>query len=142
MSIGPITQRCSNCLDFRLCYTTLPCATFYTALRCATLHYIRLCCATLHYTMLPYSVLCVPSSSPSRGGDVTVYVFDINQMSLITPFFILFSRLFLSLWPFQLYFIPQILLTTLRFLTLFFRSAFCLIGPFSYKSLCESLLQP
>ena len=31
---------------------------------------------------------------------------------------------------------------SLRFLTLFFRSYFCLIGPFNYVSLNESLLQP
>ena len=41
--------------------------------------------------------------------------------------FILFLCLFLSLWPFQLYFIPSLLPTTLRFLTLFFRSYFCLL---------------
>ena len=29
----------------------------------------------------------VPTGSPSRGGDVTVYVFDINQPSLPTPFY-------------------------------------------------------
>ena len=29
----------------------------------------------------------VPSGSPSRGGDVTVYVCDINQPSLATPFY-------------------------------------------------------
>ena len=28
----------------------------------------------------------VPSGSPSRGGEVTVYVKDINQPSLPTPF--------------------------------------------------------
>ena len=28
----------------------------------------------------------VPAGSPSRGGDVAVYVFDINQPSLPTPF--------------------------------------------------------
>ena len=28
----------------------------------------------------------VPVGSPSRGGDVTVYVFDVNQPSLPTPF--------------------------------------------------------
>ena len=28
----------------------------------------------------------IPSGSPSRGGDVAVYVFDINQPSLPTPF--------------------------------------------------------
>ena len=54
----------------------------------------------------------VPTDSPSRGGDVAVYVFDINQLSLPTPFYsvlvsiILFLCLFLSLCPFQLYFIP------------------------------------
>ena len=29
--------------------------------------------------------LCVPAGSPPRGGDVAVYVFDINQPSLSTP---------------------------------------------------------
>ena len=54
--------------------------------------------------------------------------------------FNLFLCLFLSLWPFHLYFIPQILPTSLRFLTLFSQSYLCLIGPFNYISLYESLL--
>ena len=29
---------------------------------------------------------CVPAGSPSRGGDVVVYAFDINQPNLPTPF--------------------------------------------------------
>ena len=29
----------------------------------------------------------VPAGSPSRGGNVAVYVFDINQRSLPTPFY-------------------------------------------------------
>ena len=29
----------------------------------------------------------VPAGSPSRGGDVTVYVFDVNQPRLPTPFY-------------------------------------------------------
>ena len=29
----------------------------------------------------------VPMGSPPRGGDVAVYVFDINQLSLPTPFY-------------------------------------------------------
>ena len=29
----------------------------------------------------------MPEGSPSRGGDVAVYVFDINQPSLPTPFY-------------------------------------------------------
>ena len=56
--------------------------------------------------------------------------------------FSLFLCLFLSLWRFQLYLIPWILPTTLRFLTLFFRSYLCLIGLFNFISLYESLLQP
>ena len=34
----------------------------------------------------------VRAGSPSRGGDVVVYVFDINHLSLLTPFdFVLLS---------------------------------------------------
>ena len=65
-----------------------------------------------------------------------------HSFFFLSFFFFLFLCLFLSLWPFQLYFIPWILPTTLRFLTLFFRSCFCLIGPFNSISLYESLLQP
>ena len=72
----------------------------------------------------------VPSGSPSRGGDVVVYVLDTNKLSLPTPF-ILFLCLFLSLWSFQLYFIPKILPATLHYLTLFFLSYFCFTGPFN-----------
>ena len=47
----------------------------------------------------------VPTGSPSRGGDVPVYVFDINQPSLPTPFHsVLVSvSVFIAI---QLYFIP------------------------------------
>ena len=44
----------------------------------------------LRYTTLPLSLsLCdhVPTGSPSRGGNVAVYIFDINQPSLPTPFY-------------------------------------------------------
>ena len=41
----------------------------------------------------------VPAGSPSRGGDVKVYVLDINQQSLPTPC-TLFLCLFLSYGPF------------------------------------------
>ena len=36
---------------------------------------------------LACAVLIVPTGSPSRGGDVAVFVFDINQLSLPTPFY-------------------------------------------------------
>ena len=41
------------------------------------------------------SLIMVPAGSPSRGGDVKVYVLDINQPSFPT-FVILFLCLFLS----------------------------------------------
>ena len=31
--------------------------------------------------------MLLPRGSPSRGGGVAVYVFDINQLSLPTPFY-------------------------------------------------------
>ena len=73
--------------------------------------------------------------------DVTVYVKDINQPSLPTPFYSIPVSVSV-LWPFQLYLIPKNPPTTLRFLTLFFRSYLCLIGPFNCMSLYESLIQP
>ena len=51
------------------------------------------------------SLTVVPAGSLSRGGDVTVYVLHINQPSLPTLYSVLVS-VSLSLWPFQLYFIP------------------------------------
>ena len=54
--------------------------------------------------------------------------------------FVLLFCLFLSFWPFQMYFIPYILPTTLRFLTLFCRSYLYLIVPFNCISLYEKLL--
>ena len=33
------------------------------------------------------SLVTAPAASPSRGGDVAEYVFDINQPSLPTPFY-------------------------------------------------------
>ena len=35
----------------------------------------------------PLSHLSRPTGSPSRGGDVAVYVFGLNQPSLPTPFY-------------------------------------------------------
>ena len=50
---------------------------------------------------------CVNERLNVRDSAVVAYAFDINQLSLPTLFFfILFLYLFLTLWPFQLYFIP------------------------------------
>ena len=63
-----------------------------------------LCCC-VSYFLFKCGVYGAKKTLFSRGGEVTVYVLDINQLSLPTRF-ILFLRLFHSLWPFQLYFIP------------------------------------
>ena len=73
----------------------------------------------------------VPAGSPSRGGDVAGYAFDMNQPSLPIPLysapvsipvFMALSTVFHSLNS------PD----NLRFLTLLFRSYFCFIGHFNY----------
>ena len=52
-------------------------------------------------------VFTVPARSPSRGGDVTVFVNDTNRLSLPTPFYSVLVSVSV-LWPFQLYFVPYI----------------------------------
>ena len=42
---------------------------------------------TVYLTSTPSPPHLVSAGSPSRGGDVAVYVFDINQPSLPTPFY-------------------------------------------------------
>ena len=76
------------------------------------------------------------AGSPSRVGDVEVYKPTQLAHFFFFIFIILFLCLSLSLWPFQLYFIAQILPTTVCFQTLFIWSLFCLISPVnSYISL-------
>ena len=61
-------------------------------------------CDYLHFNSLvsaTFFTLPVPTSSPSRGGDVAVYVFDINQLSLPTPFFFCFCFHFCLFGPFN-----------------------------------------
>ena len=38
---------------------------------------------TIFFSTLPP----FPTGSPSCGGDVAVYVFDVNQLSVLTPFY-------------------------------------------------------
>ena len=83
----------------------------------------------------------VPTGSPSRGGDVAVNDFDINQSSLPTPFYSVLVSVSVSV-ALSSVFYSIILPTTLHFLTLSFRSYVCLIGPFNYIFLYESISQP
>ena len=50
-----------------------------------------------------FSLTVTPTGSPSRGGDVAVFVFDINQPSLPTPFYSVFVPIsvFMSLSVFH-----------------------------------------
>ena len=81
-----------------------------------------------------YDCECMTSIKSSQRAHLLVVemlrFMSLTKSSLACPLlFILFLCLLLSLWPFQLYFSPYILRTTVRFLTLFFRSYFCLTGP-------------
>ena len=87
------------------------------------------------------ATLNVPAGSPSRGGDVTVYVSDINQQSLpipvysvlvSVPVFITLSTVFHSINSSDNSPLSHSVL----------RSYLCLIGPFNFISLHESLCQP
>ena len=90
-----------------------------------------------HFIASMLHVSIVPKGSPSRGGDVAVYVFDINQLSLPTPFYSVLASI-CHYGPFNCISFHQNS-TTLRFLTLFSRSYFCFIGPFnSISPVCKS----
>ena len=80
--------------------------------------------------------------STSRGGDVAVYVFVINQPSLLTPFYsVLVSvSVFMALST-VFHSINSPDNSPLSHSVLPVRSL-CLIGPFNYISLYESLPQP
>ena len=84
---------------------------------------------------------CVPTGSSSRGGGVAVYVFDINQPSLPTPFYstLVSVSVFTALSTvFRSTNSPENSPLSHSVLSVFF----CLIGPFNYVSLYESLPQP
>ena len=53
--------------------------------------------ASVTFDIILYYVLCTDNrpcaGSPPRGGDVEVHVFDINQPSSPTPFFMMFMAL-------------------------------------------------
>ena len=63
-------RRLSNASYSALCHRLL-CPLSLTTVPLETGHFVR----------------WVPTGSPSRGGDVAVYVFDINQPSLPFPFY-------------------------------------------------------
>ena len=90
-------------------------------------------------------VMMIIKGSPRAHLDVVGmlrFMFLTYTNRACPPLFILIFCLFLSLWPFPLYFTPWILSTTLHFLTLFFRSYFCLVGPFNYISLMKVSFSP
>ena len=89
-----------------------------------------------------FSKICVHAGSSSRGGDVTVYVKDINQPSLPTPFYsVLVSvSVFMALSTvFHCINSPD----NSPFFSLSSSGLIsALVGPFNCMSLYESLLQP
>ena len=84
----------------------------------------------------------IPASSPSRGRDVTAYVLDTNQPSFPTPFYsvlVSVSALMVPSTVFHSINSPSNSKRSHSVLPVLF---LCLIGPFNYISLYESLLQP
>ena len=89
----------------------------------------------------PFADDFVPTGSPSRGGDVAVYVFDMNRPSLLNPLYsalvsvsvvMALSTVFHSLNS------PSNSPLSHSVLPVFF----CLIGPLNYISLYENFPQP
>ena len=87
------------------------------------------------------SCLLVPAGSPSRGRDATIYVLDLNQPNLPTPFYSVFvpvsvfmalSTVFHSINSPDNYPLSDFVLMVLS----------CLLVPLNYVSLFESLPQP
>ena len=80
----------------------------------------------------------VPTGSSSRGGDVTVYVFDINQPSLPTPFYSVLVSVSVCGLSTVVHSVNSPDNSPLSHSVL----PICLIGLINYISLYESLLQP
>ena len=78
--------------------------------------------------------------SSSRGGDVTVYIFDKNQPSLLTPFYSVRVSISVIIALSTVFYFINSPDNSLLSHTLFLWSYFCLDDPFNYISLYESLL--
>ena len=88
-----------------------------------------------------FRYIFVPVGPPSRGGDVAVYVFDINQRSLPTQFcsVLVFVSICMAIsTAFHSIDFPDNSPLSHSVLPVLFLP----IGPFSYIFLYESLLQP
>ena len=93
--------------------------------------------ALVFFLKLDLSSLRVPTGSPLRGGNVAVYVFDINQQSLPTRFYSILVSVCLY-GPFNCISFYEFSRQLSAFSPLFFRSYFCLIGPFNFISVRKS----
>ena len=81
----PNPLRCFNCSRF--CHTSQCCKTTAKCQRCGEDKHRGQCDGPLICSNYigPHTV--GPAGTPSHGGDVVVYVFDINQLSLPAPFY-------------------------------------------------------
>ena len=64
-------------------------------------HHDKLGCALVEFMYPLYTLMPIPAGSPSRDGDVAVYIFDINQPNLPTPFFFFFFAALVSISVFM-----------------------------------------
>ena len=80
--------------------------------------------------------------SPSRDGDVAVYVCDINEPGMPAPFYSALASISVFMALSTVFHSINSSDKSPLSHSVLIRSYFCLIGPFNYISLYESLLQP
>ena len=93
-------------------------------------------------TLFIISLQPVPAGSPSRDGNVTVYVYDVSQPSLPAPFNSVLVSVSVLMTFSTVISLHKFSRQLSVFSSQFFRSYLCLIGPFNNMSLYERLLQP
>ena len=87
-------------------------------------------------------VLHVPVGSALRGGDVAVYVSDINQLSLPTPFHSALVSISVFMARSTVFHSANSPDNSPLSTLFFFRLYFCLIGPFGYFLLTKVSFSP
>ena len=95
-----------NCVNYVVSFPIISTANCFAQERVLILKIPQLPVCIFKVTVHLHNTLkAVSAGSPSRGWDVAVYIFDINQPSLPTPFYSVPVSISASM-TFQLYFIP------------------------------------
>ena len=73
------------CVCVCMCVSMCVCVCMYVCVRVHACMHVYMC--VFVFVHVCKVIFAVPMDSPSRGGDVMIYVYDINQPSLLTPFY-------------------------------------------------------